>query len=77
MKLSDQLFHDFLREAYPENIKTRTYNMSYDYLIDLIEKVKELEDKANKYDDFNDCMLNWHSNKKEIIDKATFKRGKK
>lgn len=55
MKLSQQLYNDFLKEI-DQQFKTipvaeafnykkyRTYTMSYDYLIDLMAKVKELEE---------------------------------
>jgi len=49
-ELSQQLYNDFLKELKNNplwvteyNIKARQYPMSYDYLIDLIEKVKGLE----------------------------------
>jgi hypothetical protein len=49
MKLSEELYNDFLKDVQiiPNtevwSKKTISYPMSYDYLIDLIEKVKELE----------------------------------
>ena len=48
MKLSQQIYNDFLKEimakdAFRSTIKTRTYEMSYDYLIDLIKEIEELE----------------------------------
>lgn len=42
MKLSEQIYHDFLKDAYPETMKTRSYEMSYGYLIDLIEKIEKM-----------------------------------
>lgn len=48
-RLSEQLQQDFLTQdvlALPlEQQQGRLYEMSYDYLIELIEKVKELEEK--------------------------------
>ena len=54
MKLSQELYNDFLRELMESEefynpgaswsiVKTRTYKMSHDYLVDLIEKVEKLE----------------------------------
>jgi len=74
-KLSDQIRHDFftkdtLRLLSKEQQHTRLYDMSEDYVNDLIEKVKELEDKASRYDDFNECMRNWHKDAQKYLDKA-------
>lgn len=56
MKLSEQVYVDFLREieiksdnVYGDNYKkTRTYEMSYGYLTDLIQKIKDLEEGKNE-----------------------------
>lgn len=57
MKLSQQLYNDFLQEpidylvGQKEDVEymltMRTYPMSYNYLIDLINKIKELEKHTN------------------------------
>ena len=52
MKLSDQLYNDLLEEPKrllsPETVTTRLYSMSYDYLTDLIERIKELENQIRR-----------------------------
>lgn len=81
MKLSDQLHQDFLKEKplsssmtqYPLNTywTTRTYEMSYDYLFDLIEKVKLLEEKADRWNELmkTPCVL-IEEPSQAVIDKA-------
>jgi hypothetical protein len=61
-KLSHKLREDFLSEMklhpllqYWEN---RTYEMSYHYLIDLIQKVEELEEYKNMYEEYGDGKTN-------------------
>lgn len=46
--ISGQLIHDFLKDVSLENMKTKIYSMSYDYLTDLIQKIEALEAKAIK-----------------------------
>jgi hypothetical protein len=48
MKLSEQLVQDFLKEAYPENQHTRTYDISLGYLTELIYKVHVLEERVKE-----------------------------
>lgn len=58
MKLSEQIYNDFLKESTilaPGVVDTRVYGISHSYLIDLIEKVNELEydsQKLKKIDSF-------------------------
>lgn len=47
MKLSDQIHHDFLSE---DTRKSTIHKISYDYIVDMIERISELEEKAAKYD---------------------------
>lgn len=73
MKLSDVLYNDFLKELevrttklLPITAEVRLFPMSYDYLVGLIEKVKELEEKATKYDDY----MNLHHNEYSMHEKS-------
>lgn len=47
MLLSEQLKIDFLEDVYQLFKQTRSYTMSYDYLIDLIEQIKKLESQQS------------------------------
>jgi hypothetical protein len=52
MKLSEQIYNDFLKDWSEKDDyrKHVTYKMSYDYLTNLIEQIKELEDAIPRAD---------------------------